>query len=219
MLRWFALSGLALWMACVGIAEGPPRDGLEPSSGGSGGAGATGGRTETPRNDEPRAGASGAAGSTGGTGGSGGAPEPPPPNFSCAGKAGSVRSLKLTGCSSFSTVAAFESGFLSPTCGRNSACHQKSQPVLLGDDLFVGLVGVLHPTASVAICPRSPFVDLNVPQDSWLVRKTQDRAVCPSDPGRTSTGARMPTNEPALSSAQKACLEAYVRAIAEGCKP
>lgn len=159
-------------------------------------------------------------GAAGGMGGGG-------MSFPCSARENDVAARSLEGCEAHATVADFESGLLRSKCG-TAGCHRQANAtstaytapgILTMGGAFVRLAGVKSTTSRDGRmhCADSDFIDLANPDGSWLLAKLEATPACPSG---GSAGDRMPPapGGAELTAEEKACFQAYVRAVAAGCQ-
>jgi hypothetical protein len=153
----------------------------------------------------------------------------------CASRVDAVRARPLDRdrCPIHATVADYERNMMDRTCG-GVVCHRPntqgiavSEPIMPRTDIFVYLAGVKnHGTGTVyadthpfGACPNDRYIDLDDPRKSLVLAKTQQaRPACPSDGVTSEDSAQMPAAGPKLTTEESDCLQAYVEAVADGCK-
>lgn len=120
----------------------------------------------------------------------------------------------LANCARGNTVALFETNFISQTCGKgNGSCHSAGlfSPNLSDLPIYKNLVD----QAPTRFCLTNKLIDSKNPSASMVLAKIHDNP--PHCPGTTTAaGDQMPWHMPALSDADKACMEAYVQTVAKG---
>jgi hypothetical protein len=120
----------------------------------------------------------------------------------------------LATCARATTVAEFETKFIVPTCGKgNGSCHSSG---LFSPNLSDGpLSAVLLDKAPTRFCLSNKLIDSKTPADSLVLTKIhQNPPHCPGT--TTAAGDPMPWHMPALSDADKACMDGYVQMVATG---
>ncbi|MDZ4697254.1 MAG: hypothetical protein SGI86_19105, partial [Deltaproteobacteria bacterium] len=176
----------------------------------------------------------GNAGGAGGGGGGAGTGEV----FPCASKADTVAALPIDQekCAMYATVEEVEKALIrntGPSGCRNGVCHAvktagtrmglpPSEPSIQPTRAFVELAGVKNRKRGQSdfdVCPNDNYIDIDDPQKSFLLTKVRDEMPACADGTTDPESKQMPNTPTKLTTDQIACVEAYVIAVSNGCRP
>jgi len=156
--------------------------------------------------------------------------------FPCASKADTVAALPIDQekCAMYATVEDVEKALIRSKTGNGCAstvCHSvktagtkkglpTNEPSIQPTRAFVELAGMKNrKRTDFDFCPNDNYIDIDDPQKSFLLVKVRDAMPACADGTTDPDSKQMPNTTPPFTAEQIACVEAYVIAVSEGCRP